>query len=68
MDSKYAGDQGYALEKETYARCTVVIPDFEKTVFDFFDEFFKDENGLEKVFGTTLPVLQSNDIMIGNLE
>lgn len=98
VDSKYAGDQGYALEKETYARCTVVIPDFEKTVFDFFDEFFKDknvckdnitflaavgdimveggaqktliedENGLKKVFGTTLPVLQSNDIMIGNLE
>lgn len=98
VNSKYAGDLGYALEKETYARCTVVIPDFEKTVFDFFDEFFKDknvckdnitflaavgdimveggaqktliedENGLEKVFGTTLPVLQINDIMIGNLE
>jgi len=98
VDSKYAGDEGYALEKKTFAKCTVIIPDFSKSIFEFLDDFFQnkdvckenigfvaavgdimveggtqktlieDENGLEKVFGNTLPVLQSNDIMIGNLE
>lgn len=32
------------------------------------DILIKDPNGLNKVFSTTLPVLQNNDITIGNLE
>ena len=27
-----------------------------------------EKNGIDKVFGTTLPVLQNNNILIGNLE
>lgn len=98
VDSKYAGDEGYALEKKTSARCSVLVPSFSKSVLDFFDGFFQgkkpssdnvgfvaavgdimvergvqdilieDKDGLEKVFGTTLPILQNNDITIGNLE
>ncbi len=32
------------------------------------DILMRDKNGLQKVFGTTLPILQNNDITIGNLE
>ena len=32
------------------------------------DILMHDKNGLQKVFGTTLSILQNNDIMIGNLE
>lgn len=32
------------------------------------DTLINEKNGIEKIFTSTLPILQSNDIMIGNLE
>ena len=98
IDGKYAGDENYALEKKSYAVCSVLIPEYSSEAFEFFDAFFADKSkpdskttfvssvgdlmlergvqeilmyekdGLETVFGDTLPILRNNDITIGNLE
>jgi capsule synthesis protein, capA len=58
---------------------TFVSPEDQKTLFiagvgdimvarGLQDVLINDPDGLKKVFSTTLPVLQSNDLTIGNLE
>lgn len=97
VNEKYAGEEGYALEKKSAAVCEVYNSIYKKEIEDECARIFvfakkaartvflgsvgdmmvargvqeillSGPDGIQKVFRDTLPILQSNDIMSGNLE